>query len=92
MILLDIKNYIKKHQKVSLAFICTHFDVTQEAAEGILEVLTAQGHVVKLNGSNSSCPSNQCSTSCQSNQVAYQWIAKKLKPLPKNVSIQIKQA
>ena len=67
MILLNIKQYIKQHHDVTLSDIKNHFDLTDEAAKGMLAMLIKQGHVQVIDAQ--SCSSGQCSPSCtQANQ------------------------
>jgi len=67
MILLDIKQYIKQHHDVTLSDIKNHFDLTDDAAKGMLSLLIKQGHVQSIDAQ--SCSTGQCSTHCtQSNQ------------------------
>ena len=62
MILLEIKQYIKQHHQVTLSDIKNHFDVSEEAAKGMLSLLVKQGHVQTLDAHG--CASGQCSSSC----------------------------
>ncbi len=48
MILADIRNYIKKHGRVSLDDLVARFDVESSAVEGMLEVLKGRGEVLEL--------------------------------------------
>ncbi len=77
MILLKLKRYIKQHQRVTLKDIQAHFDLSEEAALGLLKPLLQQGHVIVAN-TVSSCQGQTCTTSCtHSTQIAtttYQWI------------------
>ncbi|VAW44529.1 hypothetical protein MNBD_GAMMA03-607, partial [hydrothermal vent metagenome] len=45
MILLELKHYIKQHQRVTLNDIQLHFDLSEEAAKGLLAPLLQQGHI-----------------------------------------------
>ncbi len=87
MILLDLKKYIKQHEQVTLADIKNHFDLSDEAAFGLIDPLLKQGHVQEIKAS--SCSTGKCSTGCsqKSKGPAYQWVDKRLKNL--SISIQI---
>ena len=87
MILLDLKKYIKQHEQVTLADIKNHFDLTDEAAFGLINPLLKQGHVQEIDAS--SCSTGECSTSCSQNSrgPTYQWVDKRLKSL--SIPIQI---
>ncbi len=87
MILLDLKKYIKQHEQVTLADIKNHFDLTDEAALGLITPLLKQGHVQEINAS--SCSTQECSTGCSQNSLGptYQWVDKRLKSL--SIPIQI---
>lgn len=86
MILLNLKNYIRQHHKVSLENIKNHFGLTDDAAQGLLFPLIKQGHIVEIPAG--SCNSGLCSSNCQSNQSEYQWIERKLRPLPISIKIE----
>jgi len=75
MILLDLKHYIKQHQQVTLNDIKIHFDLSEEAALGLLDHLLQQGHVLACHPPTSSCASQTCHSDCaQSHKtVHYQW-------------------
>ncbi len=76
MILLKLKRYIKQHQRVTLKDIQAHFDLSEEAALGLLHPLLQQGHVIMAN-TVSSCQSQTCTTNCahstQTPTTTYQW-------------------
>lgn len=73
MILLEIKKYIRQHHEVTLSDIKNHFDVTEEAAKGMLALLIKQGHVQAIDSQG--CASGQCSTGCSqaNNDEQYLW-------------------
>ena len=87
MILLDLKKYIKQHEQVTLADIKNHFDLTEEAAYGLIRPLIQQGHVQEIK--IASCSTGECSTGCTQNSQgpSYQWVDKRLKSL--SIPIQI---
>ncbi|GKT12605.1 MAG: putative ferrous iron transport protein C [Thiomicrorhabdus sp.] len=87
MILLDLKKYIKRYQQVSLINIKNHFDLTEDAALGLIEPLIVQGFIQSLE--HGECSSGQCTTSCaqKSHGMTYLWIGKPLKKL--NVPVEI---
>lgn len=85
MILLEVKRYIRQHQQVSLENILHHFDITPDTARGLLMPLIAQGHIVEIPAG--SCSTGKCSTSCKTHSEHYQWIERKLRPVP--IAIQI---
>lgn len=76
MILLKLKSYIKQHQRVTLNDIQTHFDLSEEAAQGLLQPLLQQGYVLEAT-TPSSCQSQTCHTNCahstQAPTTIYQW-------------------
>lgn len=76
MILLRLKHYIKSRQQVSAEDIAIHFDLSEDALEGLLQPLLKQGHIIMLQGA--SCSSG-CGTGCasQSASTTYQWLDKK---------------
>ncbi|QKI88495.1 FeoC-like transcriptional regulator [Thiomicrorhabdus xiamenensis] len=78
MILLDIKRYIRQRERVSLDDIINRFDLSRDAAEGLLQPLISQGHIQSL---SASCSTGRCSSACQSNQTYYQWLDNKLRQL-----------
>ncbi len=87
MILLELKKYIRQHEQVTLADIKNRFDLSEEAAFGLMNPLLEQGHVQEI--SASSCSTGNCSTGCSQNSKgpSYQWMDKRLKNL--SISIQI---
>jgi predicted HTH transcriptional regulator len=87
MILLELKKYIKQHEQVTLTDIKNHFDLSEEAAFGLINPLLKQGHVQEINAS--SCSTGKCSTGCSQNSKGptYQWVDKRLKSL--SIPIQI---
>lgn len=90
MILLDIKKYIKKHQRVTLRDIQHHFDLDEKAAIGLMEPLLQQGYIQEILSNNSqSCSTGSCSSNCHqvSKGAEFQWVDKPLKPLSINVQI-----
>ena len=82
MILLKLKNYIKRHERVSLHDIQYHFDIDETASIGLLEPLLQQGYVQEI-ANNSSCNTGGCSTHCHqiSKGSLFQWIDKPIKPI-----------
>ncbi|MCF6253547.1 MAG: FeoC-like transcriptional regulator [Thiomicrorhabdus sp.] len=82
MILLDLKRYIKQHQNVTLRDIQAHFDLSEDAALGLLSPLLQQGHVLRLSTANS-CSSQTCHSSCAQLDTTprYQWSTSAKKPL-----------
>ncbi len=81
MILLDLKHYIRQHQCVSLTDIQVHFDLSKEAALGLLHPLLQQGHVLKI--SPPSCyQTTTCQTHCTPSSTPYfQWYDTPKKPI-----------
>lgn len=61
MILSDLKDYLKSHEQVSLRDVAVRFDVSETAAEGMLEHWERKGKLKRLE--NSSC-SNICGHNC----------------------------
>lgn len=84
MILLEMKRYIKQHEKVTFDDICHHFDLNTSAAEGILQRLIRQGNIQKLTGQN--CSTGGCHSHCQQ-QDWFIWLEKKYVPLNLNLDI-----
>jgi len=85
VILREIKAYIQQHGQVSLEDIINHFDLTEPGAEAMLERLTQQGYVLPLpHDDEGSCQTGNCTgcTQASGQSPRYQWIPKKLKPLP----------
>lgn len=87
MILLELKRYIRQHHQVSLENILHHFDITEDAAQGLLAPLIQQGHILEI--SAASCSSGKCSSGCNSASNRYQWIEKKHKPFPFPIRLQV---
>ena len=91
MILLDLKRYIKQHQRVTLQDIRHHFDLDEPAAIGLMEPLLQQGYIQELanNSAAESCSTGKCSTHCHqvSKGAEFQWIDKPLKSL--SIPVQI---
>lgn len=91
MILLDLKKYIKRHQRVTLLDIQHHFDIDEAAAIGLMEPLLQQGYIqeLKQNTTGQNCSSGKCSTTCHqvSKGAEFQWIDKPIKPL--SIPVQI---
>ena len=81
MILLELKQYIKKHQQVTLQDIQNHFDITEDAALGLIEPLIKQGFIQSLDSSG--CESGSCSSGCDQNNhsISYLWLGKAVKKL-----------
>lgn len=91
MILLDLKRYVKQHQRVTLQDIRHHFDLDEPAAIGLIEPLLQQGYIQELpnHTSSESCSTGQCSTHCHqvSKGAEFQWVDHPLKPL--SIPVQI---
>lgn len=91
MILLDLKKYIKRHERVSLQDIQRHFDIDEQATIGLMEPLLQQGHIQELIHStdDASCSSGKCSSTCHqvSKGSEFQWVDKPIKPL--SIPVQI---
>ncbi|WP_127471211.1 FeoC-like transcriptional regulator [Thiomicrorhabdus aquaedulcis] len=87
MILLSLKNYIQHNKRVSLLDICRHFDLTQEAALGLVQPLLTQGFVQAV--SADVCASGACQSGCGSSKStpSYQWVNRRLKNL--SIPVQI---
>lgn len=87
MILLDLKKYIKTHHQVTLMDIKNHFDLTEDAALGLIEPLIQQGYIQQLDEAD--CSSGNCSTDCHQSSLghSYQWLGKPLKNLSIPVEI-----
>jgi len=88
MILLELKRYIKHHQTVTLDDIQAYFDLTEDAALGLLDPLLKQGHVLRLASSNA-CSSQTCHSNCTqlNDTLRYQWSNSIKKPV--TIPIQI---
>ena len=88
MILLELKKYIKQHQRVSLQDVQYHFDIDEAAAIGLLEPLIQQGHIHAI-PSASGCATGHCSTHCYqvSKGALFQWVDSPIKPL--SIPVQI---
>lgn len=88
MILLTLKKYVKKHERVSLQDIQYHFDIDETAAIGLLEPLLQQGYIQEIKNA-ASCSTGGCSTHCHqvSKGALFQWVDKPLKPI--NLPVQI---
>lgn len=88
MILLELKRYIRQHHEVSLDDIVNHFDLTDEAAKGLLDPLVRQGHIQRLPAA-SACQSGRCSSGCASSKKSdhYLWRDKCLVSLPIRVQV-----
>ncbi len=89
MILLELKRYIQQHQQVSLQDIQAHFDLSEEAALGLLAPLQQQGHVLTLNTPHA-CTSKTCHTGCAQpeNIQSFLWSDSVKKPV--TIPIQLK--
>jgi len=90
MILLQLKAYIKQRHQVKKSDLLNHFDLSEDALEGLVERLTLQGNVVELSGeqtdskrgaSGGSGCGTACGSSCASHQTEYLWVHKRTKPL-----------
>lgn len=95
MILLQLKDYIRQHQHVSLKNIAHHFDITEDTAQGLLKPLLQQGHVLAVYMDSPGCQSGHCTTGgCSSSSPTddgmphYQWSARKLKPIQVAIQVQ----
>ncbi|MDX1351385.1 MAG: FeoC-like transcriptional regulator [Thiomicrorhabdus sp.] len=90
MILLDIKKYIRQHQRVTLRDIQNHFELDEAAAIGLMEPLLQQGFIQEITSDNGpSCTTGRCSTNCHqvSKGSEFQWVDKPIKPL--SIPVQI---
>lgn len=90
MILLNIKKYIKEHQRVTIRDIQHHFELDEKAAIGLMEPLLQQGYIQEIgNNTDQGCSTGGCSTNCHqvSKGAEFQWVDKPLKPLSINVQI-----
>jgi len=88
MILREVKAYIKQHGQVSFENIFLHFDLSEAAAEAILERLIQQGHVQPIQ-TKTACQTGQCG-GCRQKQTKgayYQWLDKKLRPIRLDLSL-----
>jgi len=74
MILLELKRYIRKHQSVSAQNIQNHFDISEEALEGLIRPLIEQGHIKEVQPAASGCSTGTCQTNCSTaTQKEYFW-------------------
>lgn len=92
MILLAIKDYIRQHQAVSREALLNHFDLDDDALDGLLAPLIQQGHVIETQSQSDSvsegCSSGTCGDHCQlPDPKRILWCEKPLKPLPIPVQI-----
>jgi DeoR/GlpR family transcriptional regulator of sugar metabolism len=78
--LLEIKRYLKKQQRVSLQDLSLHFDTDADTMRGILEVWIKKGKVTKCDAVACGGCSSNCSTAAQQ-QEAYEWSEKVIAPL-----------
>jgi hypothetical protein len=85
MILLDVKRYIQTHQRVSLSDLQNRFDLSKEAAEGLLDPLIRQGHVLPIQGHT--CTRGRCS-SCSTGQTSEHYIWRE-KCYPHSIPIKV---
>ncbi|CAN8139320.1 putative ferrous iron transport protein C [uncultured Thiomicrorhabdus sp.] len=93
MILLELKRYIRQRERVSFNDICNRFDLSDDAAQGLLEPLVQQGHIQTIENfaeKGISCHSGGCGGSCSNQQSYYQWLDRKVKQL--NFPVQLKVA
>ncbi|MBO1926907.1 transcriptional regulator [Thiomicrorhabdus sp. 6S2-11] len=92
MILLELKRYIRQHERVSFSDICNRFDLSEDAAAGLLQPLVQQGHIQTIDNfsaTTTSCNSGGCSGGCASQQTYYQWLERKVKQLSLPVQIKV---
>jgi len=91
MILLEVKRYIKQHQRVTLRDIQHHFDIDENAVIGLMEPLLQQGYIqeISADSTSTSCQSGKCRSDCYqaSKKSEFQWVNKPLKPL--SIPVQI---
>lgn len=87
MILLQLKNYIRQHERVMLQDIQFHFDIDEAAAIGLMEPLLQQGHIQEI--PNSGCATGLCSSNCHqvSKGSEFQWVENPINPL--SIPVQI---
>ncbi len=69
--LLDIKRYLMKHQRVSLQDLVLHFDTDADAMRGMLDAWIKKGKVTKCDAMACSGCSSSCSAAQQED--AYEW-------------------
>lgn len=92
MILLELKRYIRQRERVSFNDICNRFDLTSDAARGLLQPLLSQGHIQTIENFSkvtSSCNSGGCGGGCASQQTYYQWLDRKVKQLKLPVELKL---
>lgn len=87
MILLELKRYIRDHQQVSAEDLKNRFDIDDEALDGLLSPLIAQGHVQLIDSEGETCSSGACSRCSSSAKLMVYWTDKRLKRV--NIPIQI---
>lgn len=75
MILSELREYLQEHGQASLRDIATRFDVSEEAAEGMLEHWARKGKI--KNFENTSCEGvcgHKCSSCPMQCAMIYQWL------------------
>ena len=75
MSLLELKEYLKNRNVVSINDLCIHFRTSPETLEPMLEHWIRKGKLLRKESSGGSCGGKHSTCSCgDSEQVWYQWI------------------
>lgn len=72
MILLDLRNYLAEHKRVTLTDMSHRFDITQEAACGMMEHWIKKGRVRELSPGTFCAGCEGCGPGIRK---IYEWIA-----------------
>lgn len=87
MILLELKNYIRRHRQVSAENLKNRFDLSGDALAGLMRPLLQQGFVYCQSPSAQTCAGGQCLSGCLSASEQYYWSEQPLKPLSINIVV-----
>ncbi len=69
MILIDLRDYVEQHKRVSLAQMATHFDMPETALQGMLERWVNKGLIQKMDAN--AC--GGCASRCSDVPIMYEW-------------------
>lgn len=71
MILADVRSYVADKRQVTLADVALHFDVSEDAAQGMLDVWVRKGKI-RRSRLNAACGSS-CSQCAPATTEVYLW-------------------
>jgi hypothetical protein len=73
MTLTGVRDYLKERGNASLAEVAMHFDASEEAARGALDLWMKKGKVRPLPAGASCSKAGSCGCSCKAEEI-FEWV------------------